>query len=148
CGPLRAQAEAAGCVYDLLMGVWVSPQCHDPQLYSQYINKVNSTFYMNRQQETAVSWDDVLSGRHPETGLWTNGAFHHLHCSYIWDRQRRAYARSRASGAPLVLDSHCRNETHTDHCIFWNGNPNPWEIDAPNVTHLYLPEDPVRCLVG
>ncbi|EFQ36714.1 uncharacterized protein GLRG_11862, partial [Colletotrichum graminicola M1.001] len=148
CGPSWRQAEEAGCIYDLMMSAWVSPQCHNQKLYLQYVSNINNTFYLDRQHKSVVPWDDVLSGRYPPGGLWTDGGFHHLHCSYIWDRQRSAYAHARATGDPLTLDTHCRNETHTAHCIFWNAHPNGWEINAPNITHIYPPNEPVQCLVG
>ncbi|TIC95996.1 hypothetical protein CH35J_007827 [Colletotrichum higginsianum] len=148
CGPSWTQAEAAGCIYDLLMSAWVPPRCHDAELYRQYLAEVNSTFYLDRQQERLVAWDNVLNGHHPESGIWTDGGFHHLHCTYIWDRQRRAYAHATATREPMVLDSHCRNETHTSHCVWWNGRPRAWEIDSPNVTRVYPPREPIRCLVG
>ncbi|KAF0319649.1 hypothetical protein GQ607_013129 [Colletotrichum asianum] len=147
CGPSWRQAEAAGCVYDLLMSAWVPPHCHDADLYRQYVADVNSTFYLDRQQESRVAWDVVLSGRHPDPGLWTDGGFHHLHCTYIWERQHRAYKHAAATGEPMVLDSHCRNDTHTSHCIWWNGRPRAWEIDKPNITRIYPPREPIRCLV-
>ncbi|KAK1975610.1 hypothetical protein LZ30DRAFT_736931 [Colletotrichum cereale] len=148
CGPTWAQAEEAGCVYDLIISAWTSPQCHDSQLYNQYLSEVNSTFYLERQQKNVVSWEQVLSGRHPEEGLWTDGGFHHLHCSYAWDRQRSAYARATATGQPVILDTFSRNQTHTSHCIFWNAHPKPEELVAPNITHIYPPREPVRCLAG
>ncbi|KAK1948842.1 hypothetical protein LY78DRAFT_708496 [Colletotrichum sublineola] len=121
CGPSWAQAEAAGCIYDLILSAW---------------------------QNNVVSWNQALSGRHPEEGLWTDGGFHHFHCSYAWDRQRRAYARARATGQPLMMDTFSRNETHTSHCIYWNAHPNPWERVEPNITHIYPLRQPIRCLVG
>ncbi|KAK1570026.1 uncharacterized protein LY79DRAFT_527625 [Colletotrichum navitas] len=148
CGPSWPQAEAAGCVYDLLLSAWTSPHCHDPELYNQYLSQINSTFYLERQRENVVSWNQVLSGRHPEEGLWTDGGFHHLHCSYLWDRQRHAYARSRTTGQPFIMDTFSRNESHVSHCIFWNAHPYPAELIAPNITHIYPPKDPVRCLLG
>lgn len=137
------QAKAQGCLYDLMLSSWLHPACFQPELYAQYREWMgwrNVTFWREREMVSEVPYDEAESGEH-DGFLYAQGLQHHLHCSYVWARQRYAEART-----PKVLDTYCRDEAHVDHCVFFNAVPFTWEIVAPNVTKIYQPYD-VECLV-
>jgi hypothetical protein len=99
----------------------------------------NVTFWREPAMVNEVSYEEAESGEHGF--LWAQGVQHHLHCSYVWERQRYAEERT-----PKVLDAYSRNASHVDHCTFFNAVPFGWEIVAPNVTRIYQPYDN-DCLV-
>lgn len=136
------QAKSQGCVYDLMLSSWLHPACTTVELYAQYREWMawrNVTFWREPEMINEVSYEEAESGEHGF--LWAQGIQHHLHCSYVWDRQRYAEMRT-----PKVLDTYSRNASHVDHCVFFNAVPFGWEIEAPNVTKIYQPYDN-ECLV-
>lgn len=137
------RAKARGCVYDLMLSVWMHPTCYNDTLYQQYRQWMewrNVTYWREPAMINRVSYEEAESGEH-DGFLWAQGLQHHLHCSYVFDRIRSAEERT-----PKILDSYCRDRTHVDHCLFFNAVPFGWEIVAPNVTKIYQPYD-VECLV-
>ncbi|KAF6815782.1 hypothetical protein CPLU01_14032 [Colletotrichum plurivorum] len=145
CSPDWREAKAQGCVYDFVLSTWMHPRCFNETMHERYKDIMrwkNLTFWREPSMEHEVSFEVAASGEH-EGFLWTQGSEHHLHCSYVWERIRDASRRN-----PLVLDSLCRDEKHVDHCIFYNGVPFGWEVDAPNVTRIYNEPYLVDCVVG
>jgi hypothetical protein len=132
-----AEAKAQGCIYDLMLSSWLHPACATVELYAKYREWMawrNVTFWREPEMINEVSYAEAESGEHGF--LWAQGIQHHLHCSYVWDRQRFAEERT-----PKVLDAYSRNSSHVDHCAFFNAVPFGWEIVAPNVTRIYQPYD-------
>ncbi|KAH8777827.1 hypothetical protein F5883DRAFT_601204 [Diaporthe sp. PMI_573] len=136
------KAKSQGCVYDLMLSSWLHPACTTLELYPKYREWMawrNVTFWREPAMVNQVSYEEAESGEHGF--LWAQGVQHHLHCSYVWERQRYAEERT-----PKVLDAYSRNASHVDHCTFFNAVPFGWEIVAPNVTRIYQPYDN-DCLV-
>lgn len=136
------RAKAQGCVYDLMLSSWVQPECYNGDMYAQYREWMEwreVRFWREPEMVREVSYEVAESGEHGF--LWAQGLQHHLHCSYVMDRNRYAEERT-----PKVLDAYSRNKSHVDHCLFLNAVPFGWEIASPNVTRIYQPYDN-ECLV-
>ncbi|KZL70124.1 hypothetical protein CT0861_10867 [Colletotrichum tofieldiae] len=145
CPPEWREAKAKGCVYDFILSTWMHPRCFNKTMHEHYKGTMkwkNLTFWREPAMVNEMPFEEAASGEH-EGYVWTQGSEHHLHCSYVWDRIRHASKRR-----PFVLDSLCRDDEHVDHCIFYNGVPFGWEVDAPNVTRIYNEPHSVDCLVG
>ncbi|KAF6840964.1 hypothetical protein CMUS01_03737 [Colletotrichum musicola] len=144
CPPDWREAKARGCVYDFVLSTWMHPKCFNEEMHERYLGYMrwrNTTFWYERERINQVPFDVAAAGEHGE--IFTDGTVHHMHCSYVWDRITYA-----SHFKPRVLDSLCRDPKHVDHCILYNGVPQSWEIDMPNITRVYNEPHEVDCLVG
>ncbi|KAI1673242.1 hypothetical protein Ptr902_06048 [Pyrenophora tritici-repentis] len=144
CGRTSEVNRGSSCVYDFVMGSWIHSSCHDRELYAKYLEQVrqlNLTYYADPDGTTEVPLDIALRGDHPE--LWTSGGQHHLHCSYFWEKQLKAWKHGGSA-----WDTDTLSEEHTLHCILLNAHPSPRELLNETITKVYAPDEPIECLVG
>ncbi|KXH26293.1 hypothetical protein CSIM01_03671 [Colletotrichum simmondsii] len=144
CSPDWKESKARGCVYDFMLSTWMHPRCFNEEMHEKYLGYMkwrNTTYWYERERINEVPFDVAASGEHGE--IFTDGTIHHMHCSYVWDRITYA-----SHFKPRVLDSLCRDPKHVEHCILYNGIPQSWEIDLPNITRVYNEPHEVDCLVG
>ncbi|KAK1505420.1 hypothetical protein CABS01_00888 [Colletotrichum abscissum] len=144
CSPDWKESKARGCVYDFMLSTWMHPKCFNEEMHEKYLGYMkwrNTTYWYERERINEVPFDVAASGEHGE--IFTDGTIHHMHCSYVWDRITYA-----SHFKPRVLDSLCRDPKHVEHCILYNGIPQSWEIDLPNITRVYNEPHEVDCLVG
>ncbi|TKW52144.1 hypothetical protein CTA1_8577 [Colletotrichum tanaceti] len=144
CSPDWEVSKARGCVYDFVLSTWMHPRCFNEDMHERYLGYMrwrNTTFWRERERIHEVPFDEAARGEHGE--IFTDGTVHHMHCSYVWDRITYA-----SHFSPRVLDSLCRDPKHVEHCILYNGIPQSWEIDLPNITRVYNEPHEVDCLVG
>ncbi|OLN94035.1 hypothetical protein CCHL11_03392 [Colletotrichum chlorophyti] len=145
CPPNWREAKAQGCVYDFVLSSWIHPRCFNGTMYEHYkglMQWMKFTFWREPAMENKMPFEEAASGEQ-DGFVWTEGAEHHLHCSYVWDRIRYA-SKSR----PFVLDSLCRDEEHVSHCIFYTGSIFEWEMRKMNATRIDNEPYSVDCLVG
>ncbi|KAF2206595.1 hypothetical protein CERZMDRAFT_10023, partial [Cercospora zeae-maydis SCOH1-5] len=111
CGRNWQEAEANGCVYDVMMTAWMKPECYDKELSDSffYRDSGNWTFYHDPEGTKVMPHEELFQGRYTE--YWVQGTYHFSHCSYIWAKQLRQMGKR-----PMVLDSKSRNWYHTLHC--------------------------------
>ncbi|OHW99221.1 hypothetical protein CSPAE12_02105 [Colletotrichum incanum] len=144
CSPDWKESKARGCVYDFVLSTWMHPRCFNEDMHERYLGYMkwrNTTFWYERERINEVPFDVAAKGEHAE--IFTDGTVHHMHCSYVWDRITYA-----SHFKPRVLDSLCRDPKHVEHCILYNGIPQSWEIDLPNITRVYNEPHEVDCLIG
>ncbi|KAK1621607.1 hypothetical protein BDP81DRAFT_443182 [Colletotrichum phormii] len=127
-----------------MLSTWMHPRCFNEEMHEKYLGYMkwrNTTYWYERERINEVPFDVAASGEHGE--IFTDGTIHHMHCSYVWDRITYA-----SHFKPRVLDSLCRDPKHVEHCILYNGIPQSWEIDLPNITRVYNEPHEIDCLVG
>ncbi|KAI3326733.1 hypothetical protein HD806DRAFT_488030 [Xylariaceae sp. AK1471] len=144
CPPDWKEAKEEGCVYDLVLSTWIHPRCFNVEMHERYkkiLRDMDFKYWLEPEMVNEVSLEVVESGEHG--WVWTDGRFHHLHCTYVMDRIHAA-----SKNETKVLDSLCRNEAHINHCLQFNGNPDWEDVKALNTTRIYNEEYLVDCLVG
>ncbi|KAL1640936.1 hypothetical protein SLS58_006552 [Diplodia intermedia] len=116
CGSSPAEAEAAGCIFDVMTVSWLPAECYDGELTAQFIEDGPWTFYLSNstlpeapphEREAIPSLDAV--GRTTEL-MWTDRRFHVYHCIYGWKMMHRAVERG------WKMESSLASYHHTEHC--------------------------------
>ncbi|KXT16705.1 hypothetical protein AC579_5266 [Pseudocercospora musae] len=143
CGSTWQEAEANGCVYDVMMTAWMKPQCYDKELSDAYFHRDsgNWTFYHDPAGKDVMPHDELLRGRYTE--YWVQGTYHFSHCSYIWAKQLKQMGKK-----PMILDSKSRNWYHTLHCANMLAEANTTYLDGRASSHAKLGTSSIDCVVG
>ena len=130
CGSKPSSAKAAGCKFDPLSFSWLPPLCYDDDLITHFLGLKTWSWYLqpftpptmkvppsnisdslshdHSTPPTPVPLDIVFSGLYDH--MWVSREFHLYHCTYMWRKMHRAWAR----GGPM--DSYIGNYSHTEHC--------------------------------
>ncbi|CAK1356551.1 hypothetical protein CB0940_12145 [Cercospora beticola] len=143
CGRNWQEAEANGCVYDVMMTAWLKPQCYDKELSDSffYRDSANWTFYRDPEGKDVMPHEELFQGRYEE--YWVQGTYHFSHCSYIWAKQLRQMGKK-----PMTLDSKFRNWYHTLHCANMLAEANVTYIGGRASSHAKLGTNSIDCIVG
>ncbi|KAL1632402.1 hypothetical protein SLS56_003644 [Neofusicoccum ribis] len=116
CGNSPAEAEAAGCVFDLMTVSWLPLECYDGELTAQFMEEGPWTFYLSNstrpealpeEREQIPSLEAI--SRTTEL-MWTDRRFHIYHCIYGWKMMHRAIERG------WKMESSLATYHHTEHC--------------------------------
>jgi hypothetical protein len=108
CGETIGDAEASGCVFDIMSRFWVPHDCFYPEIDDAF-----------RQEHASLYFSDEL-GQHPMNitdvarysgSIFTSPSYHSLHCKYLLRRNHLAVARG--GKLPAAMTS----LYHTEHCI-------------------------------
>ncbi|EME84579.1 uncharacterized protein MYCFIDRAFT_173540 [Pseudocercospora fijiensis CIRAD86] len=145
CGRNWQEAEANGCVYDVMMTAWMKPQCYDKELSDAffYRDSGNWTFYHDSAGKDVMPHDELFRGRYTEYWVQVGGTYHFSHCSYIWAKQLKQMGKK-----PMVLDSKSRNWYHTLHCANMLAAANTTYLDGRASSHAKLGTSSIDCIVG
>ena len=121
CGTTPTSALAANCSFDPLSFSWLPAPCYDSELIASFLalkdwawylhpspSTHNLTHAVTNRYPTPVPYATVLSGTHHH--MYVSREFHLYHCTYMWRKMHRAWAR----GGPM--DSYVGNYSHTGHC--------------------------------
>ncbi|OJD34164.1 uncharacterized protein BKCO1_25000116 [Diplodia corticola] len=116
CGNSPAEAEAAGCIFDLMTVSWLAPECYDAELTAQFLEDGPWLFYLSNstlpeappaERELIPSLEAI--GRTTDL-MWTDRRFHIYHCIYGWKMMHRAIERG------WKMESSLTSYHHTEHC--------------------------------
>lgn len=116
CGNSPEEAEAAGCVFDLMTVSWLPLECYDGELTTQFMEEGPWDFYLsNSTRPEALPEERVkipsLEAISKTTELmWTDRRFHVFHCIYGWKMMHRAIERG------WKMESSLATYHHTEHC--------------------------------
>jgi hypothetical protein len=116
CGKSLAEAEAAGCVFDLMTVSWLPLECYDGELTKKFMEEGPWDFYLsNSTRPEALPEERVkipsLEAISKTTDLmWTDRRFHVFHCIYGWKMMHRAIERG------WKMESSLATYHHTEHC--------------------------------
>ncbi|KAI1535465.1 hypothetical protein A1F96_10295 [Pyrenophora tritici-repentis] len=116
CGSSPAEAEAAGCVFDLMTVSWLPLECYDGELTTKFMEEGPWNFYLSNstrpealpEERTKIPSLEAIS-KTTEL-MWTDRRFHVFHCIYGWKMMHRAIERG------WKMESSLATYHHTEHC--------------------------------
>ncbi|GAB7355654.1 hypothetical protein MBLNU459_g6368t1 [Dothideomycetes sp. NU459] len=101
CGSSFEEAEAAGCIFDIMTFAWTPPACLDTEVHSDVVSDLselaptrgagtwpwwrwdNLTEPLEQSSEVLSQYDDI----------WTDTYYHRAHCLYLWRIMHKASTR-------------------------------------------------------
>ncbi|KAI0123237.1 hypothetical protein BJ170DRAFT_736497 [Xylariales sp. AK1849] len=139
CGNTTSEAEARGCVFDLLSHNWVAPPCLDPlseNEYREYIRSPERAFgpypyFLDRDGKRKVPDERAFSllANGPtlaDQKVFTTREEHLAHCQFLLRRTHRA-----AQGKIRMNDENLQF-WHAEHCIVELGQPDKKPMNELN----------------
>ena len=116
CGNSVEEAQAKGCIFDVMAFTWEPPECYDAELVAEFLDSYDWKFYRkwHGKEEDLIPWEESSQGL---SDVWSPWIYHTLHCTFQWRKFHRAWA----AGAPI--DSATADYNHTRHCEsqLWKG---------------------------
>ncbi|KAH7025177.1 uncharacterized protein B0I36DRAFT_417265 [Microdochium trichocladiopsis] len=76
CGQSFSEARNRGCVWDLMLGLWIHESCFNGVMMDRYLRERNHSFYYDRELTQEMSEEEARRG---EVVLWGDAGFHHRH---------------------------------------------------------------------
>jgi hypothetical protein len=124
-------AKALGCVYDIVSGSWVFPECHDPELENEFLSGgPRWQWWADEGRTRELTLDEIrATGGGNPTGYFVTPEYHDYHCAYTWRKLHRAMQGSK------LVDDHIGNMRHTNHC---SGTMYRDHTQDPEVAHFDL----------
>ncbi|EMD66836.1 hypothetical protein COCSADRAFT_354220 [Bipolaris sorokiniana ND90Pr] len=116
CGKSPAEAEAAGCVFDLMTVSWLPLECYDGELTTKFMEEGPWNFYLSNSTrpealpEERVQIPSLQAISQTTELMWTDRRFHVYHCIYGWKMMHRAIERG------WKMESSLATYHHTEHC--------------------------------
>lgn len=111
CGHSPEQAQALGCVFDVLDYSWTPKPCFNTTLSQKYRNDLVSlglTFWNYSERSQVLPNDEVFAAKHEY--VFSTRLLHMKHCEYYIHRQSRVILDGLAT-------SLMRNSTYALHCL-------------------------------
>ena len=112
CGSNADEARALGCVFDVMMQEWTSPECYDSALTERYLASNNWTWYADSSGERTMSDEEIRLGNH--LVVFAIQDYHKHHCVFTWEKLVRAMrADSPVIDKLISYDhvAHCEHQT-------------------------------------
>lgn len=124
CGSNFEEAEAAGCIFDIMTFAWTPPACLDEEVHTDVISDFselaptrgagtwpwwrweNRTEPLEQTSEVLRSYDDI----------WTDTIYHRAHCLYLWRIMHRAAGRVIGGEKEVYVYSKAAQWEHVIHC--------------------------------
>jgi hypothetical protein len=107
CGLNAAEAQAKGCIFDVMSMAWQSPECFDEDLHAEFMELGPWEFYSDPSATQMVTYDQVAQ---KGAVSWTTRRYLVIHCIYGWKAMHRAWARG------WRMDSNLASDEHTAFC--------------------------------
>jgi hypothetical protein len=109
CGETAAEAQAKGCVFDIMTMAWQSPECHDPDLYEEFMmqHPWETEFYADAQGTIPLSVEQISQEGQVS---WTTRRYFVYHCVFAYKGLHRAWQRG------WRIDSNSASSEHTEVC--------------------------------
>ena len=109
CGSTPAEAQALGCVFDVMSFAWTPPACYDHTLSQSFLQENGPwTFYLDHNATQPLPFNELSN----YDIVWTEHSYHVVHCLYAWERIHRAYLKDQ-----LLLPREMGGINHTTHCV-------------------------------
>jgi len=115
CGNSTSEAQEKGCQYDVMLGSWLPPACHDRQLMEEYLAEAKWKWYTDSELKNEIPMEILRLGEHGM--IYTNSSEHSDHCAYVWMKQFRATLNKKP------MDDISAGYKHTHHCVGKVKNP-------------------------
>jgi len=84
CGGNADEARALGCVYDVMMQLWMAPECYDSALTERYLGNNTWTWYADASGENIYSDEEIRLGNHHV--VYVAQDYHKKHCVFAWEK--------------------------------------------------------------
>ncbi|KAL1622437.1 hypothetical protein SLS54_005002 [Diplodia seriata] len=108
CGNSPEEAQALGCVWDLMSFGWIHPRCYNPEESQLWMDKYGPWKWYYDLNATAEIPDDELTGTRR---VYTEQGYHVVHCLYIFKLLHLA-----GMSGHIVTDE-AIPLAHTQHCV-------------------------------
>ncbi|KUI68148.1 hypothetical protein VM1G_03641 [Cytospora mali] len=108
CGNSTAEAQAAGCKFDILSYTWVQPACFDQELMYEFLGRANWRWYPDEETVQELTVNEVANGQREY--VYVTWEYYMTHCTYMWKKMHRSLMTSRS------LDSYIFDYRHTEQC--------------------------------
>ncbi|KAF7933009.1 uncharacterized protein EAE97_008776 [Botrytis byssoidea] len=108
CGSSGEEAQAKGCVFDVILVAWLQPECFDSELHEAYLSDHDYPFWLDRSLQTPTDLAEVRLGKH--TTVYSSSEFHLAHCAYFLEQSVRGFRRGG------MVDNVTLDNEHTEHC--------------------------------
>jgi hypothetical protein len=114
CGHTPREAQARGCVFDVMSFAWLPPACLETEMMERYISERTWEWYEDYEMTKKLPLSVVRQGEYK--WAFSTQSFHIAHCVYTWEKQGRfLFASSRED--EKWIDQGSFGHHHTTHCI-------------------------------
>ncbi|KAH7061589.1 hypothetical protein B0J12DRAFT_782449 [Macrophomina phaseolina] len=123
CGHNATTAMAAGCVYDIMMVGWTSPECFDAKVSQDALSNSSKLAPVGGagtfEWATDKHFTDLVP-QTPELGkhewLFAHYGFHRAHCAYVWRVLVDALERREKGEEDVFVYKQALRYEHAVHC--------------------------------
>ena len=112
CGSNWQEATELGCVYDVMMQLWMPPACYDSVLPERFLVDGNWTWWADPEASRIMSDEEMRSGKHTVAFMLQD--YHKHHCVFAMEKLVRALRNQWPLIPELVSYDHivhCRHKT-------------------------------------
>ena len=116
CGGNFVQAREKGCIYDVMMQLWIPEPCLDLTLSERFLADGNWTWWADPEATEVISDERIALGEHEVT--YVEADYHATHCMYAWELLVRGLRTQKPIIEPLISYDHavhCRHKALKAH---------------------------------
>lgn len=88
CGGNYTEARELGCVYDVMMQLWMPKPCYDEVLSERFLAKGNWTWWSDPENGVTMPDDVMRKGEHSVAFMLMD--YHKMHCIFAMEKLVRA----------------------------------------------------------
>lgn len=88
CGSNYTEARELGCVYDVMMQLWMPKPCYDEVLSERFLAKGNWTWWSDPENGVTMSDEQMRKGEHSVAFMLMD--YHKMHCIFAMEKLVRA----------------------------------------------------------
>lgn len=108
CGNSTHEARSQGCVFDVMMQLWVPQPCYNRELSEEFLAEGQWKWYRDPEAEQEMPDEEMRRGEH--TVAFVVDGYHRQHCVFTW--QLMVYAlREQQDLSTEMMSYH-----HVEHC--------------------------------
>jgi len=112
CGGSAEEARALGCIFDVMMQLWMPVECYDQALSERFLAEGNWTWWADSSASRAMSDEEIRRGEHD--AVYVAQDYHVTHCIYAWEMLVRTMRNQQPMIQELISYDHvihCRHNT-------------------------------------
>ncbi|KAL9095472.1 MAG: hypothetical protein Q9165_002343 [Trypethelium subeluteriae] len=123
CGEKARDAEANGCIFDIMSFEWTPPACYDEQMLLDTVDPENilapnvaGVFPWYRWANFTEPLDQRAEVLSAFPYVWTNQDWHKGHCLYMWRLLVKAENQILNGEKDIYVPAGATNHAHIAHC--------------------------------
>jgi hypothetical protein len=112
CGSNYTEARELGCVYDVMMQLWMPAACYDETLSERFLAEGNWTWWSDPENGVTMPDEQMRKGEHSVAFMLMN--YHKMHCIFAMEKLVRALRNQWMIIPELVSYDHimhCKHKT-------------------------------------